>query len=163
MRPERRDDIGRITHSAAWFILDGTKQTATGRAVDQRNLAEDDLRNYVNGHHAGRPITLSADTAALLSRARIGNIYFISCDRPLFPIKIGFALDVRVRMRALQGAMPWPLQLLLVHEGDMDKERELHQQFNRLRMEGEWFARSDELLSYIDRVKAVTTLSRCRA
>lgn len=101
-------------------------------------------------------MSLTKETAALLSRTRVGNIYFISCDRPLFPIKIGFALDVRVRLKALQGAMPWPLQLLFAMEGDMDKERELHQQFARLRMEGEWFARGHELLEYIDQVKAVT-------
>lgn len=146
-----------MTERPVWCIRDGTIKRSTGRTADQIRLAEDDLRNYVNGHHAGRPMSLTKETAALLSRAKIGNVYFISCDRPLFPIKIGFAVDVRVRLRALQGAMPWSLQLLLAIEGDVDKERELHRQFARLRMEGEWFARGHELLEYIDQVKAVTT------
>lgn len=99
---------------------------------------------------------LTDETRVLLARTKIGNIYFISCDRPLFPIKIGFAIDIRVRMRALQGAMPWPLMLLGSMEGDTDKERELHQQFGRLRMQGEWFARGHELLEYINQVIAAS-------
>lgn len=155
MRPQRRDTSGRVIAEATWIILDGTRQISTGRLADERSLAEDELRNYVNGHHAGRPMHLCDETTALLRRTKVGNVYFITCAAPLFPIKIGFAVDVRVRMRALQGAMPWPLQLLLAHEGDMDKERELHQRFAEARMEGEWFARTDDVLDYIDKTKAV--------
>lgn len=162
MRPEKRDENGKLIRNAGWLILDGNRQIGTGCSFEERAKAEDELRHYINGRHGGRPLNLTKETAALLSRAKIGNVYFISCDRPLFPIKIGFAIDVRVRLRALQGAMPWPLQLLFSMQGDLDKERELHQKFARLRMEGEWFARGHELLEYIEQVKAVSTPSRRR-
>lgn len=51
--------------------------------------------------------------------------------------------------------MPWPINILAKMEGDFKKEKELHRQFQHLRMEGEWFARGDELVSYIAMVKAV--------
>lgn len=155
LRKQRSDGT-----KSAWFIIDGQRQLGTGRAPDETAEAEQDLREYLQGNR--RELAISTEINERFKHTRVGNVYFISCDIPDFPIKIGFAIDVRVRMRSLQGAMPWPLQLLLAHEGDVDKERDLHRRFKRHRMEGEWFARSSEILEYIDQVKTITTLSRKR-
>lgn len=151
------------TRAAFWIIRDGERQISTGRSADDLDLAQADFRNYLNGYRSRRPIDVRRESAELQRLSHIGNVYFISCDRPEFPIKIGFAIDVRVRMRALQGAMPWPLELLIAMEGDVDKEHELHRQFKHLRMEGEWFARGADLMGYIDLVKSVITPRRSRA
>ncbi len=150
------------TRAAFWIIRDGERQISNGRSADDLELAQADFRNYLNGYRSRRPIDIKRESAELRRLSRIGNVYFISCDRPEFPIKIGFAIDVRVRMRALQGAMPWPLEVLLTIEGDVDKERELHRQFKHLRMEGEWFSRDADIMKYIERVKAVSIPYRKR-
>lgn len=155
LRPERRDDFGSITHEATWYIRDIGKQIGTGCSADDTEEAERQLNDYVSGHHPLVTPTVAAERPALLRRSAVGNVYFISCDKALFPIKIGYAVDVRVRLRALQGAIPWPLQVLFSMQGDVTKERELHRQFSHLRMEGEWFARGHELLEYITQVKAM--------
>lgn len=160
LRPIRRNAAGVITHESAWYILDRGRHIGTGCAAVEKDRADEEYRKYLAGNHPAVKPTLAAERAAMLQRSKMGNVYFLSCDKPLFPIKIGFAIDVRVRMKGLQGAMPWPLHLLFSMEGDVEKERELHSKFSHLRMEGEWFARGHELLEYIEQVRAVSTRRR---
>lgn len=65
------------------------------------------------------------------------------------PIKIGCALNVRSRVRALQEWNPVPLRLLGYCHGHLNHERALHKRFAEHRVRGEWFRPVPELLTYI--------------
>jgi hypothetical protein len=143
---------------ATWIIIDGTRHVYLGLPEEARTLAEHELREHLRLYHGGRPDDLAPEIAALLPRRRPGFVYFATCDRPVFPIKIGFAVNVPMRMVDLQVALPWPLVLLGSNPGTPDTELEIHQRFARLRLNGEWFARGDELLEFIKGVAATTSL-----
>lgn len=76
-----------------------------------------------------------------------GWVYYLQVgDR----IKIGFATDVRRRMRQY----PPNSDLLATRPGDKKLERELHQHFAAFRTEGrEWFSTHPELMVHIDEVR----------
>src|SRR5437879_3776978 len=81
-----------------------------------------------------------------------GWIYFIGADEPRAPIKIGWTgKDPDSRLRGLQTAHPFPLKLLAAVRGTAEEEHCLHAHFRRgrLRQNGEWFRRSNELLGLI--------------
>jgi len=46
-RPERRDKAGKITHAAAWIILDGGRQFSTGVKADDLDGANKALAAYI--------------------------------------------------------------------------------------------------------------------
>ena len=73
-------------------------------------------------------------------------IYFVYA-RKVQAIKIGFhgGQSVYTRLQAL----PEPLELLGVLDGDRAAKRELHQRFSSCRLEGEWFSATDDLLAFI--------------
>jgi hypothetical protein len=82
-----------------------------------------------------------------------GRVYFIQAKLG-GPVKIGFALDPRRRMRELQTANPFPLALVAYVAGDTTLERELHERLDELRAHGEWFHPSDEIEEEINRLLA---------
>jgi integrase len=51
LREGRRDKQGRITHAAAWVILDGGRQFSTGCAVDDIDGANQALVTHINKRH----------------------------------------------------------------------------------------------------------------
>ena len=63
-------------------------------------------------------------------------IYFLKAhDR----IKIGYANDPSQRIPSIQTSSPFELEVLLIIDGNYDKEKELHQKFQAYRKSGEWF------------------------
>ena len=81
----------------------------------------------------------------------MGNIYCITdCKR----IKIGYTKqkDVNKRLKQLQTGSPDRLYLLGYFFGNMSDEKYLHKLFakDRMRINGEWFAPSQELIDYIN-------------
>jgi hypothetical protein len=81
------------------------------------------------------------------------GIYIIRSRAPTdVAVKIGWtARDIRKRIRELQTAHPWPLEVLWYVKGaSADDERDLHQRFDRFRLAGststEWFAPAEDLL-----------------
>jgi len=78
-------------------------------------------------------------------------IYFIiQQDRY---VKIGFTEEnPNARLVACQTGNPMPLQLYKVIQGDMLKERELHEMFDNIRISGEWFYFTDGLKKHIDSI-----------
>ena len=73
-------------------------------------------------------------------------IYFLKAnDR----IKIGFANDPSQRIPSIQTSSPFDLEVLLIIEGNYDKERELHQKFQEFRKSGEWFDFSEPIKHFI--------------
>lgn len=88
-------------------------------------------------------------------RSEIGFVYFVAPAEGHDPIKIGFT---RVPVRRLQNYIchsPFSLVLLGLAHSPLAVERELHNRFERDRLHGEWFRRSSELLSLIDKHRYV--------
>lgn len=78
-----------------------------------------------------------------------GFVYFVQMDR-IGPIKIGFTKNIEKRLISLQTASPYPLRLLCHYGADETHEKEWHSEFDRLRLEGEWFLPHPKLLKEID-------------
>ena len=78
-------------------------------------------------------------------------VYFIRETGEDGHIKIGTtSSSPHVRLRALQTANPRTLELLGAIPGDASAERSLHERFANLRLVGEWFKSSQDLVSFIE-------------
>lgn len=78
-------------------------------------------------------------------------VYFVQVETD-GPIKIGFTVDMAGRFGALQTSSPHALRLLGTVPGDEERERQIHEEFEHLRMQGEWFKPAPELLDFIAEV-----------
>lgn len=76
-------------------------------------------------------------------------IYFIYCAAQR-AIKIGVADDPAARLQSLQTGCPDRLTLLVVIPGGRPEEAALHGRFKDIRLRGEWFRESPELMEEID-------------
>jgi hypothetical protein len=104
-----------------WIILHGRRQIWTGRGRDEMHKAEEALNAYCS------TVNLSPEeTKASAAPGRYGMVYFLSCDSPGFPIKIGFTADVVSRISSLQTAMPFKMILLTCITGTRQIEHDLH-------------------------------------
>lgn len=129
LRPTRSDGT-----KAAWFILDGNRQFGTGCGAEDRPGAENELAKYVQ---ETRPV-------------RTTYVYFITTEQPGFPIKIGVSESHRLRFSTLQIGLPYKVKVLaIVPTEDGIFERRLHRKFDHIRLCGEWFEQTPELLSFI--------------
>lgn len=72
-------------------------------------------------------------------------VYFIRLESR---IKIGTSTNLKLRLRDL----PWD-SVELVIRGDEIEERLLHQRFEHIRVQGEWFRAKDELIDYIEKMR----------
>lgn len=84
-------------------------------------------------------------------------IYFIQMGKS-GPIKIGRTkIKINQRLKSLQSASPYKLKILHVHSNKHGKvflqEKEIHNMFSEIRLNGEWFEPSNELLMYINELK----------
>lgn len=87
-----------------------------------------------------------------------GKVYFVRAGT-LGPIKIGFASDVRKRLRALQTASAQQLRIIGTIDGQLRDEAAMHKQWAHLRMGGEWFRAEDELLDFVRSIGGANELS----
>ncbi len=75
-------------------------------------------------------------------------VYFVHC--PLLGlVKIGYAFDVDLRLRAIRSLSPARIKLLGAIPGDVYRESHLHRRFRKERKHGEWFRVSERLARYI--------------
>jgi hypothetical protein len=82
------------------------------------------------------------------------KIYFIQVQ-PGGPIKIGITDgDPSYRMSDLQTGCPWPLDLIGAITGSFGHELALHRRFSTIRMQGEWFQPTSELVATIQEMLA---------
>lgn len=79
-------------------------------------------------------------------------IYFIQANDG-GPIKVGYAVDPQKRLTEIQRMSPVPLRILATINGYRKDEALLHRRFASLRLHGEWFRPSQELLDIITRKK----------
>lgn len=79
------------------------------------------------------------------------QVYFIG--GPSGPIKIGISKNPKRRLHGLQTTSPYHLKILATKPGDIEEERRLHSKFAHLRLKGEWFQRSQEILDEMMSIK----------
>ena len=79
-------------------------------------------------------------------------IYFIQMGY-VGPIKIGLAKDPEKRVTALQVSSPYALRLIYATPGGANTEREIHREYNRYRIRGEWFHPCDQIFEDIEQFK----------
>lgn len=79
------------------------------------------------------------------------HVYFVTCDKPEFPIKVGIATNPAKRFAGLQTGLPYPLVALGVFPGDRDTEQKMKILFFPHRLKGEWYERTDHMLTLIER------------
>ena len=80
-------------------------------------------------------------------------IYFIQ-EGDNGPIKIGISRDPENRVRAIQVSCSKTTKLLCSVLGTVEKESALHEQFKNIRLHGEWFKPSKELVDFIAKLKS---------
>lgn len=71
-----------------------------------------------------------------------GSVYFVTDGDA---IKIGFAKNLRERLRLLQVSHHFPLFLIAAISGTRNDEAMLHGRFSDLRLRGEWFQISSKI------------------
>ncbi len=77
-------------------------------------------------------------------------VYFIGDG--MGHVKIGFSVNVGMRLRELQSANPLPLTVLAVLKGGCELESSLHQRFAEHRLQGEWFRLTPEIADYVSTI-----------
>jgi hypothetical protein len=135
--------LRRRSGSATWVIRHQWRMIATGCGESERERAEEMLNNYCIRIDAAPDVA----TPPQVMREQ-GFIYFVTCDAPDFPIKIGWSKDCRRRAFTLQVSLPYKLVVLGTRPGTLEDERDLHLAFSADRLEGEWFRRTPELLAH---------------
>jgi hypothetical protein len=78
--------------------------------------------------------------------------YFIGGDDG--PVKIGHSQYPQGRLMDMINHSPVPLKILAVTHGGRTQEVEYHIRFHRHRLHGEWFERTPEIQTEIDRLNA---------
>lgn len=86
-----------------------------------------------------------------------GFIYAIECSGR---IKLGFSKDPEKRFNKVASDAPFPCQLLGYWPGSRADEIDVQDKFRAGRVHGEWFAATEELLSFIADVNERTVRTR---
>jgi len=73
-------------------------------------------------------------------------IYFIRQNEE---VKIGYTQNIETRLADLQVASPFELSVMLLIEGDLELESELHRTFEDYRIRGEWYWLNDDMKKFI--------------
>jgi hypothetical protein len=74
-------------------------------------------------------------------------IYFVQENNG--PIKIGYSRSPHTRICSIKTNSSSAISLLGVIKGTKEEEKQLHSRFSHLRVRGEWFSPSEELLGFI--------------
>ncbi len=121
---------------------------------------------YVKGVFSGKNIFLSTRTNSLRKaitvleevkkdcleeyRGKKRRIYFIQSGDG--PIKIGFSTNIELRLSAIRNWHPYKLTILKLLDGDYEDEHAIHKKFKHVKLTGEWYNPSEDLLKFIQEV-----------
>lgn len=85
----------------------------------------------------------------------IGVVYFISSRERGYPVKIGRTTNylAAARLTQLQIGSPYQLEFFAAVEAPAEYERELHDQFAKHALRGEWFRRAPEIMALVDKLQ----------
>lgn len=89
---------------------------------------------------------------AKATRTTLGFIYFVHAP-DLKRIKIGFTVNLKVRLNELQMGSPADLKLLVAVRGPLQVEFALLAAFHNYRIHGEWFRAAPCLMRFIESLK----------
>lgn len=64
------------------------------------------------------------------------------------PVKVGFSLEPGVRVRSYNSG-PYPIEVLGFWSGSRAEEKDFHEEFAGVRLTGEWFQATPEVLEAI--------------
>lgn len=79
------------------------------------------------------------------------SVYFIADGAG--HVKIGYSLNVSLRLIELQRSNAFELRVLGLMAGGRDTERALHERFAKHRIRGEWFYLMPEIVDYISALR----------
>jgi Meiotically up-regulated gene 113 len=100
------------------------------------------------GHEIPRPAPVKqSDRFPFRSSTRQGFVYFICADRG--PVKIGFSTDPTTRLKGIATYQARKMRILATLPGTMATESMVQARWHHLRIRGEWFRRSADLMKYI--------------
>jgi len=78
-------------------------------------------------------------------------IYFIKAGN-LNQIKIGYSKNPKARFYAINLSSPINLQLIKTIQGEKDNEKNIHKKFSHIKVKGEWFQQTKELMDFIENI-----------
>lgn len=125
--------------------------TADGRRQVWRVLAEDFAAWQASERVTAEQLAAQVRTIEA-EQESLDVVYFVQAlAEPFGPVKIGTTRRMKMqdRLRGIQTGNPKKLGVLAVIAGDAREERKLHLQFAASRLEGEWFAWTPELGSFV--------------
>ena len=116
----------------------------------------------IEPHHVIRPETCAACKRRPLTPYRsVHCVYFIGEQNPS-TIKIGWAKNPWTRLKELQRGNSRELEVWGCYAGSRHDEAREHRDWADIRLDGEWFQGTRELLFYIRRVCPVSVLIKHR-
>jgi len=77
-----------------------------------------------------------------------GKVYFIRANGK-GAVKIGYATDIKARLKSLQTSHRHKLAVVGVMAGTQQDERDFHKRFKQYRLSGEWFDCKGDLLDFL--------------
>lgn len=86
-----------------------------------------------------------------------GSVYFIEAVGT-HRIKIGFSANPSQRLRSLQTGSPYKLRILATIQANEHTEKEIHEQFDEYRLDGEWFHACKGLRTFISSLENKSNL-----
>jgi T5orf172 domain len=137
------------------FIIHSHEQTML--LLAQKKLTIDAVLHFISSWAESNATVITPGKRTIsLSKVKAdvpGYVYFI-LNQDNQAIKIGFAKDVRKRLKALQTSSSCQLRLMgaIKTENSLTAntlEVSLHKRFNALRLSGEWFRADLDLMEYI--------------
>ena len=112
-------------------------------------LTDEDIEHYNRQrleHLNPRPKELRGHRARV---PRPGQVYLARADNGVY--KIGYSRNALSRVKSFSAALPYKVELVhIIHSHDAYRlEQALHERFASVRRGGEWFALTDEDVSFI--------------
>ena len=95
---------------------------------------------------------LSEEEAGRTMPTGEGYVYFMDGGDT---VKIGFSRSLEARFKKMKTDLPSGLQLLHIEPGTFRTKKVLHRHFAELRVRGEWFRKTDDLMAYIEQRKGI--------
>lgn len=97
---------------------------------------------------------LAKERRALMTdaeREQRSYVYYVAADG-VERVKIGRSMNPWARLKEMQVGSSHRLQIIALERGGETLEAQRHDQFTRLRVEGEWFSLQDDLVDHINTI-----------
>jgi len=143
---------GTLEQTETSFVLPNFIEAQETRQSDpQRSRESRERRRAESLRSSQRGGAVKNKAAMRGGQDAVGNVYVLMSPAGL--VKIGFTANaVADRVRSLETAAGRPLDLVAFWEGTAKQERELHQEFNEYRTDGEWFRNDGRVTEWLARV-----------